>query len=129
MKKLIYILFVAFAIVCLSTMGEEQHGGDVQRYEVKECVDKQQHNELICCRECNGDMMLRSSRSVVSVGQNSHNTINNSVRSRHESHTKTLAKAVVESHAGHLTRIFEFNHFRSSLRVTYYLYALCRLRI
>lgn len=129
MKRLIYILFAVFAIICLSTQGEEQRVGDVQQYVVKESVDKQHHNELICCRECNSDMMLRTSRSVVSVGQNSHNTINNGARSRHESHSKTLAQAVVESHAGHLTRIFEFNHFRSSLRVTYYLYTLCRLRI
>lgn len=35
----------------------------------------------------------------------------------------------VESHAGHVTRIFDFNLHRSSLRVGYYLYALCRLRI
>lgn len=42
---------------------------------------------------------------------------------------KILSAAVHSRRAGHLTEIFEYNHFRSSLRVVYYLHTLCRLRI
>lgn len=49
---------------------------------------------------------------------------------RHRSLTeKIMSEAVHSRHAGHITRIFEFNPFRSSLRVAYYLHTLCRLRI
>lgn len=42
---------------------------------------------------------------------------------------KTPSWCVACSHAGRITKIFEFNHFRSALRVAYYLHTLCRLRI
>lgn len=42
---------------------------------------------------------------------------------------KILSAAIHSRRAGHLTEIFEYNHFRSSLRVVYYLHTLCRLRI
>lgn len=43
--------------------------------------------------------------------------------------SKVLTSAVSDRRAGHVTLIFEYNHFTSSLRVVYYLYTLCRLRI
>ena len=42
---------------------------------------------------------------------------------------KIMSAAVHARHSGHTTHIFEYNHFRSSLRVAYYLHTLCRLRI
>ena len=51
-----------------------------------------------------------------------------SARKKIESN-KLLSAAIHSRLAGHLTIIFEYNHFRSSLRVAYYLHTLCRLRI
>ncbi len=42
---------------------------------------------------------------------------------------KIMSAAIHSRHSGHTTHIFEYNHFRSSLRVVYYLHTLCRLRI
>ncbi|MBR4995360.1 MAG: hypothetical protein IKY82_04800 [Alistipes sp.] len=50
-----------------------------------------------------------------------HNRVNSTLRA--------LSSAVPCRHAGRITKIFEYNHFRSVLRVVYYLHTLCRLRI
>ena len=131
MKQILYILFVLVALLGISHLDDERvwEGGHTPGYVVEESVDSSYVQELICSREYNGDMLLRSSRTSFTVGQNNLTSLNNSVRSRSESHTKSLQQAIPECHAGHLTRFFEYNHFRSSLRAVYYLYALCRLRI
>lgn len=131
MRYFYYILFTLLALC--STLfvdnAEPVVSGDVCHYVVAESVDNAFSEELICCREYNCNMMLRTQRTITSVGNNNLTSSNNSVRSRNELHTKSLFQAIRESRVGHLTRIFEFNHFRSSLREVYYLYALCRLRI
>lgn len=132
MKQLYYILLAVVALfgaAQIDSKAQEQGRADWSHSVVAESVDRGFSEELICCRECNSDMLLRTSRTIVTVGQNNLTSLSNSVRSRHESHHKSLAQAFSESHAGRVTRFFEFNHFRSSLRVVYYLYALCRLRI
>lgn len=131
MKRLYYILFVLVALFGLSHLDDVQMSAGVHThdYVVTESIDNGYVEELICSREYNSDMLLRTSRSSFTVGQNNLTSLNNNVRSRHESHTKSLLQAIPECHAGHLTRLFEFNLFKSSLRVAYYLYALCRLRI
>ncbi len=132
MKKLCYILLAMASLYCVSLLDKSEAQtvcADAQGYMLSESVDNDFREELICCRECNGDMMLRTQRSFVTVGQNNLTSSNHNVRSRSESHDKYLVMAFHESHTGHVTRIFEFNHFKSSLRVVYYLYVLCRLRI
>ena len=42
---------------------------------------------------------------------------------------KILSAAIHSRKAGHITKIFEFNPYTSSLRAAYYLHTLCRLRI
>lgn len=42
---------------------------------------------------------------------------------------KSLSEATPHHHVGRITKIVEYNHFRSILRVAYYLHTLCRLRI
>ena len=49
--------------------------------------------------------------------------------SRVSSSSKTISAAIPSRHVGRITKIFEFNHFRSALRIVYYLHSLCRLRI
>ena len=131
MRRLLYILFalVAFSGISHLDDGRVSKCSHTQGYVVDESVASGYVEELICSREYNGDMLLRTPRTIVTVGQNNLTSINSNVRTRSESHVKSLLQAIPERHAGHLTRFFEFNHFRSSLRVVYYLYVLCRLRI
>ena len=131
MKRLLCILFalVAFSGISHLDDGRVSEGGHRQGYVVDESVASGYVKELICSREYNGDMLLRTPRTTVTVGQNNLTSINSNVRTRSESHAKSLLQAIPERHAGHVTRFLEFNHFRSSLRVVYYLYVLCRLRI
>ena len=49
--------------------------------------------------------------------------------SRVNGSSKSLSAAIPSRHVGRITKIFEFNHFRSTLRIVYYLHSLCRLRI
>ena len=49
--------------------------------------------------------------------------------SRVSGSSKTLSAAIPSRRVGRITKIFEFNHFRSALRIMYYLHSLCRLRI
>ena len=131
MKRLLCILFALVAFLGISRLddGRVSECGHRQGYVVDESVASGYVKELICSREYNGDMLLRTPRTIVTVGQNNLTSINSNVRTRSESHVKSLLQAIPERHAGLLTRFFEFNHFRSSLRVVYYLYVLCRLRI
>ena len=84
--------------------------------------------QIICCRECNSDM-LRTPRSFVPISVQNNAPMCQQVRHRGGEQLKFYATAVSLRRAGHITRIFEFDYFRSSLRVVYYLHALCRLRI
>lgn len=131
MKRLLYIFFALVAFSGISHLDDRRvsEGGHTQGYVVDESVASGYVEELICSREYNGDMLLRTPRTIVTIGQNNLTSINNNVRTRSESHVKSLLQAIPERHAGHVTRFLEFNHFRSSLRVVYYLYVLCRLRI
>ena len=131
MKRLLYILFALVGFSGFSCLNDERVSecSRTQGYVVEESVASGYVEELICSREYNGDMLLRTPRTTVTVGQNNLTSINSNVRTRSESHAKSLLQAISECHAGHLTRFFEFNHFRSALRVVYYLYVLCRLRI
>ena len=132
MKKLLYILLlvVAYAMFNPSESANVREGEKlcVDGEYVSGTIDDNFRVEQLCCKEYNSDM-LRSPNTTMSFGQSNNNSISNIVRSRVESHSKTISQAVPERHAGHVTQIFEFNHFRSSLRVVYYLYVLCRLRI
>ena len=132
MKRLLYILITLVAYVAISNVEDFNFGkGDCVCKDASSLVssiDNAYKAEQLCCLEYNNDM-LRTPRSVQSLGQNNNSQANNVVRCRVESHLKSISQAVPDRHAGHVTRIFEFNHFRSSLRITYYLYALCRLRI
>ena len=132
MKKLLYILLLVAAYAMFSPTESatncEGEKSCVDGELVSGAIDDNFRDEWLCCLEYNSDM-FRSPRTTMSFGQSNNSSINNVVRNRVESHSKTISQAVPERHAGHVTQIFEFNHFRSSLRVVYYLYVLCRLRI
>lgn len=52
-----------------------------------------------------------------------------SVRMRYVAKGEVYTTLAAESHQRHINKIFNFDIVRSSLRVDYYLYTLCRLRI
>ncbi len=70
----------------------------------------------------------RSSTVYTSTTKAQQSHQRNTTRQRIESE-KLMSAAIHSRHSGHTTHIFEYNHFRSSLRVAYYLHTLCRLRI
>ena len=73
-------------------------------------------------------MPRTASRYVVETGNGG--AVSPTVRyNRSNGSSKTLSAAIPSRHIGRLTKIFEYNHFRSMLRVAYYLHTLCRLRI
>lgn len=73
-------------------------------------------------------MPRAASRYVVETGSSS--VVSPALRyNRVNSSSKTLSSAIPSRHVGRITKVFEFNHFRSTLRVVYYLHSLCRLRI
>lgn len=83
--------------------------------------------QWICCRECNSDMLRTRSEASCSLQNNS--SAHQQVRSRVVQAHKVFSMATPTRRAGHVTQIFEFDRFRSSHRIVYYLHALCRLRI
>lgn len=118
------LLFVVLSLAWDKSAGDVASDG-VGRVEVSAPSHAEQ---LWCCRECNSDMLRTMRTAVPTIAQNSTSAIQQ-VRHRSAEQLKFYAAAIPSRRAGHVTRIFEFDHFRSTLRVAYYLHALCRLRI
>lgn len=84
---------------------------------------------------------IEQSQALLTLNTSRNNAVNNSPTAKSQSSTsrvvlrqkveaeKIMSAAIHLRHTGHITHIFEYNCFRSSLRVVYYLYTLCRLRI
>ena len=127
MLRLVYILLLAIAAFTFDFSAQSERVE--QRTSSRTEVAAQTYAEQwICCHECSSDM-LRSPRSFASLSVQNNAPASQQVRHRGGDQLKLYTTAVPLRRAGHVTRIFEFDYFRSSLRVVYYLYALCRLRI
>lgn len=125
--RLFYILlFVCVTYLCDSHPELQQE--TAPNYPHSEVVADTHAEQLICCKEYNSDM-LRTPRSMTTITSQSNTVTSQQVRYHGEEQLKFYATAVPARRAGHVTQIFEFNQFRSSLRVAYYLHTLCRLRI
>lgn len=84
---------------------------------------------------------IEQCQALLTLNTSRNNAVNNSPTAKAQTSTsrvvlrqkveveKIMSAAIHLRHAGHITHIFEYNCFRSSLRVVYYLYTLCRLRI
>ena len=127
MLRLIYILLLAVAAFIFEHSAQSEM--------VEQCLHSQTEvvaqnyaEQWVCCKECNSDM-LRTPRSFAPISVQNNAPALQQVRHRGGEQLKFYATAVPSRRAGHVTRIFEFDYFRSSLRVVYYLHALCRLRI
>ena len=127
MLRLIYILLLAVAAFTFD------HSAPSERVEQSaashiEVAAQSYAEQWVCCKECNSDM-LRTPSSFAPISVQNSAPAWQQVRHRGGEQLKFYAAAVPLRRAGHVTRIFEFDYFRSSLRVVYYLHALCRLRI
>lgn len=125
MLRLIYILLFAFLSLALDKSAEEVMSADMASVELSAQDNAEQ---LWCCRECNSDMLRTMRTATPTIAQNGTSTIQQ-VRHRLDEQLKFYAAAIPSRRAGHVTRIFEFDTVCSTLRVAYYLHALCRLRI
>lgn len=80
-----------------------------------------------CIMECNCDVRVPSSgRGTTRLGDSGAGNTARSLRCAARIAPCDAASGYV---AGHVTRLFEFNLYRASLRADFFLHALCRLRI
>lgn len=127
MRRLCYISLLATLQLLLSAFVDEPMAYATTSNEPREeRLETGYERELLCAKEYNNDLW-RSPRTITTLT----NSTQQSVQQRHRTHLSIRITPHIpsERRAGHLTQIFEYNHYRSSLRVGYYLYALCRLRI
>lgn len=125
MLRLLYILLFVVLSLAVDKSAGDVASADVGRVEVSAPSHAEQ---LWCCRECNSDMLRTMRTAAPTIAQNAAST-SQQVRHRSDEQLKYYAAAIPSRRVGHVTRIFEFDTVRSTLRVAYYLYALCRLRI
>ena len=126
MLRLLYILLFA-CVALLGNYSPERERDAVRHAAHGEIVAENHTEQIICQRECNSDMVRTSVSGTLIVQSNA--ATSQQVRHRGGEQLKFYSSAIPARRAGHITRIFEFNCFRSALCVTFYLYALCRLRI
>ncbi|MBE6204224.1 MAG: hypothetical protein E7136_02825 [Rikenellaceae bacterium] len=127
MRRLCYISLLATLLLLLSAFVDEPMAyASASNEPREERLETGYERELLCAKEYNNDLW-RSPRTITTLT----NSTQQSVQQRHRTHLSIRITPHIpsERRAGHLTQIFEYNHYRSSLRVGYYLYALCRLRI
>lgn len=101
---------------------EETSSGDLTLF-------TQQHSLLLQCATTTTLYQSRNNVSYTVPGIKAQTQISRTSARQKTECNKIFSVAIHSRRAGHLTHIFEYNHFRSSLRVVYYLHTLCRLRI
>lgn len=127
MRRLCYIsLLVTLQLLLSAFVDEPREYASTPNEPREERLEQGFERELLCAKEYNNDVW-RSPRTVTTLTNSSAQTIQQRHRTTHS--IRIIPHIPSERRAGHLTQIFEYNHYRSSLRVGYYLYALCRLRI
>ena len=96
---------------------------------LSEAPDKA-NGDLEMSREWGSDMLRPSGCRTLSQSEVSQNhSVQHHLRQRNSSEHKTVPHLVPCRHLGHVTHIFDYDNFRSSLGNGYYLHSLCRLRI
>ena len=120
----LYLLFSVDSSQCVYVQGE-----DFSQCSLSAATDSN-HSDLEMLREWGSDM-LRSvgSRSVFQTEVSHSCSTQHHLRHRNSSENKIVPHIEPCRHLGHVTNIFDFDNFRSSLGNGYYLHTLCRLRI
>ena len=133
MLKLLHILFFVFCYSVADALSLPQTRQDVECGYVVACDDSITTSQPFQERnydESQGVMIMPRTTLRYVVETSNGGAISHALRyNRVNGSSKTLSAAIPSRHVGRITKIFEFNHFRSTLRVAYYLHSLCRLRI
>ena len=131
MQRIIYILLLPllYCFFCIINYADKSVQEEHKPYQLQQIVSESDATDNNVMHTYDNKMLRTASvRCIMTEGTSSF-SLPSSARYRTTTTLRIMASAVSARHAGHVTRIFEFNHFRSSLRIGYYLYALCRLRI
>lgn len=104
------------------------------KYDIKclslSAADDSGESDLEFLRQWGSDMIRTSGlRNLVNFEETSTVGGQNNLRQRNSSEIRFTPHLVPCRHLGHVTHIFDYDNFRSSLRNGYYLHSLCRLRI
>ena len=133
MLKLLHILLFVFCYSVADALSLPQTGQDVECGYVVASNDSIRASQPFQERnvdESQGVMLMPRTALRYVVETTSVSAASPALRySRVSGSSKTLSAAIPSRHVGRITKIFEFNHFRSALRIVYYLHSLCRLRI
>ena len=133
MLKLLHILLFVFCYSSADALSLPQTTQDVECGYVVACDDSITTSQPFQERnvdESQGVMLMPRTALRYVVETASVSAASPALRySRVSGSSKTLSAAIPSRHVGRITKIFEFNHFRSALRIVYYLHSLCRLRI
>ena len=133
MLKLLHILLFVFCYSVADALSLPQTRQDVEcGYVVasNDSIRASQHFQERNVDESQGVMLMPRTALRYVVETASVSAASPALRySRVSGSSKTLSAAIPSRHVGRITKIFEFNHFRSALRIVYYLHSLCRLRI
>ena len=133
MLKLLHILLFVFCYSLADALSLPQIGQDVECGYVVASNDSIMASHPFQERnvdESQGVMLMPRTALRYVVETASVSAASPALRySRVSGSSKTLSAAIPSCHVGRITKIFEFNHFRSALRIVYYLHSLCRLRI
>ena len=130
MKRYLVVIFVA---LLFSSIGElNSRLPEVERERIVATFvaaeDCNSHDEL-SLEILRNDILRSPSTNSNIISQRGTDGMQQQARQRNVSHSKSLPHTTPCRYAGRITEIFNFNQYKSSLRVGYYLYALCRLRI
>lgn len=133
MLRLLYILLFVFCYSVADASSSSLAKQDVGCEYVVACDDSIVSTapfEEYSYDELQGGMLMPRTVTRYVVETSNGGAVSPALRyNRVNSSSKTLSAAIPSRHIGRITKIFEFNHFRSTLRVAYYLHSLCRLRI
>lgn len=133
MLKLLHILLFVFCYSVADALSLPQTTQDVECGYVVACDDSITTSQPFQERnydESQGVMLMPRTTLRYVVETSNGGAISPALRyNRVNGSSKTLSAAIPSRHVGRITKIFEFNHFRSALRIVYYLHSLCRLRI
>ncbi|MBR2168849.1 MAG: hypothetical protein IKA38_08830 [Alistipes sp.] len=132
MQRIIYILLLSllYGLFGVVNYVEESLSESVQPTRLQQIVDESNTTDKDTDRAYDKDMLRTPTHRCIAIEEvSSISTPTSSARYRTSTSQKIMATAIPNRHEGHVTKIFEFNSFTSSLRIAYYLYALCRLRI
>lgn len=133
MLKLLHILLFVFCYSVADALSLPQTRQDVECGYVVASNDSIRASQPFQERnvdESQGVMLMPRTALLYVVETASVSAASPALRySRVSGSSKTLSAAIPSRHVGRITKIFEFNHFRSALRIVYYLHSLCRLRI